>query len=291
MGIPEFSEITVTTNVAQRQDLAEEIRTEIANNQIHLPTLPEVALQVRDAVESDTANAETIAQMVAKDAALSARLLQVANSPLYRGRVEIDSIQQAVTRLGLKMVRSLVVSLAMKQIFQASSDALDREFRAVWDTSLQVAAISRVLAGNVPELENEQALLGGLIHNIGALPILTKLEQKFGFNADPSMIHVLIDELGPEIGAHILQHWNFAESLVNIPTACQDLAYDPGPFPTYADIVLVARLQNLAANGSNDADWSTVPAFAKIGMETEVVIIDMEGPAEEIAEVRGMLDT
>ena len=277
-------------NAAEGQLLADEIRSEIANTQIQLPTLPEVALQVRDAVENDAASAEMIAHMVAKDAALSARLLQVANSPLYRGRVEIDSIQQAVTRLGLKMVRSLVVSLAMKQIFQASSDALDREFRAIWDASLQVAAISRVLAGNVPELENEQALLGGLIHNIGTLPILTKIEQRFGFDANAQMIESLIDELAPEIGAHILKHWNFAESLANIPTACQDLAYDPGPVPTYADIVLVARLQNLAAQGKETPDWSHVPAFAKVGVEPEIIIIDMEGPAGEIAEVRGMLD-
>ncbi len=277
-------------NAVQGADLADEIRGEITNNQIQLPTLPEVALKVRDAVESETADAEIIARMVANDAALSARLLQVANSPLYRGRVEINSIQQAVTRLGLKMVRSLVVSLAMKQIFQASSDALDRQFRSVWDNSLQIAAISRVLADNVPELENEQAMLGGLIHNIGALPILTKVDEKCGIKADAAMIDRLIEELSPEIGAHILQHWNFTESLANIPTACHDLAYDPGPFPTYADIVLVARLKDSAAQRGGDSDWSHVPAFHKIGVEPEVVVIDMEGGAPEIAEVRTMLD-
>jgi HD-like signal output (HDOD) protein len=277
-------------NAAQGADLADEIRAEIDNNRIHLPTLPEVALQVRDAVESDSADAGTVANMVGKDAALSARLLQVANSPLYRGRVEIDSIQQAVTRLGLKMVRSLVVSLAMKQIFQATSDALDREFRGVWDTSLQVAAISRVLAGSVPALENDQALLGGLIHNIGALPILTKIDEKFGFDADREMITSLIEELAPSIGGQILQHWNFAESLANIPTASHDPGYDSGPVPTYADIVLVARLQNLAAKGLREADWSTIPAFGKLGLESKVVIVDMEGPAAEIAEVRTMLE-
>ena len=147
-----------------------------------------------------------------------------------------------------------------------------------------------MLAGNVPELENEQALLGGLVHNIGALPILTKIDEKCGFQANADMIDGLIDELSPAIGAHILRHWNFAESLASIPTACQDLDHDPGPFPTYADIVLVARLQNIAARHDSDTDWSHVPAFAKIGVEPEVIIIDMEGPAEEIAEVRSMLD-
>lgn len=272
-------------------DLADEIRSEIDNNQIQLPTLPEVALKVRDAVESETADAETVAAMVANDAALSARLLQVANSPLYRARTEIDSIQQAVTRLGLKMVRSLVVSLAMKQIFQATSDTLDQQFRRVWDDSLQVAAISRVLAGNVAELENEQALLGGLIHNIGALPILTKIDAQDHFDIDSATVSGLIDELAPAIGARILKHWNFAESLANIPTACRDLSYDPGPFPTYADIVLVARLQHLAARGATEAgaDWSDVPSFGKVGLEPEVIIVDLEGPAEKIAEVVTML--
>lgn len=277
-------------NAAQADDLADEIRNEIESNQIQLPTLPEVALKVRDAVESENADSASIASMVANDAALSARLLQVANSPLYRGRVEIDSIQQVVTRLGLKLVRSLVVSLAMKQIFQATSDALDHQFRQIWDDSLQVAAISRVLASGVPELENEQALLGGLIHNIGALPILTKIDERFGFDADVEMIDTMIAELAPDIGERILKHWNFAESLANIPTACQDLGYDPGPFPTYADIVLVARVQNVAAKTGIEGDWANVPAFAKIGVEPEVVIVNMEGPAEEIAEVRTMLE-
>jgi HD-like signal output (HDOD) protein len=185
-----------------------------------------------------------------------------------------------------------VVSLAMKQIFQATSDALDRQFRSIWDDSLQIAAISRVLAHNVPELEKEQAMLGGLIHNIGALPILTKVDELCGFGANEATIVRLVDDLAPAIGSRILRHWNFAESLANIPTACQDLAYDPGPAPTYADVVLVARLQNQCAKGGTDATggWSSIAAFAKVGMDPEVVIVDMEGPAEEIAEVRSMLE-
>ena len=279
-------------DAAVNADLVEEIRTEIENETLQLPTLPEVALQIRDAVESENTDANTIATMVAMDPALSARLLQVANSPLYRGRAEIDSIQQAVTRLGLKSVRSLVVSLAMKQMFQATSAALDTQFRNVWDDSLQVAAISRVLAGSVAELEKEQAMLGGLVHNIGALPLLTKIDERFGFTAGETVVAHMIDEFAPSIGARILKHWRFSDTLANIPTACHDLKHDPGPTPSYADVVLVARLQNLSAKSSRGAEagWPEIPAFAKIGMEPEVLIVDMEGPAEEIAGVRSMLE-
>ncbi len=276
---------------AEVTDIAEEIRAEIRDERIQLPTLPEVALEVRDAVENDSADAETIARMVAKDPALAARLLQVANSPVYGARQGIDSLQQAITRMGLKTVRSLVVSLAMKQIFQATSDALDDQFRATWDDSLQVAAISRMLADNVPELDKEQAMLGGLIHNIGALPILAKLDEWLGQDADLGLITSLVDELAPEVGTQILRHWHFNPSLAAIPTACVDLSYDPGSAATYADLVLVARLQHLAAKGAAAAvaDWSVVPAFAKVGLEPEVLTLDMEGPAAQIAEVRQML--
>ena len=279
-------------DAAGNAGLVEEIRTEIENKTLQLPTLPEVALQIRDAVESESADANMVATMLTRDPALAARLLQVANSPLYRGRTEIDSVQQAITRLGLQMVRSLVVSLAMRQIFQATSDTLDRQFRKIWDTSLQVAAISRVLAGAIPELENEQAMLGGLVHNIGALPILTKIDEHFGFQAGETVVAHMLREFAPDIGAEILQHWNFSASLASIPKACVDPGYDPGPDPTYADIVLVARLQGLAGEGGNLAlaDWAQVPAFAKSGMEPEVIIVDMEGPAQEIAEVRSMLE-
>ena len=274
-------------DAAVNVDLLEEIRSEIEKKTLQLPTLPEVALQIRDEVERENTDAEKIATMVAKDAALSARLLQVANSPMYRGRTEIDSIQQAITRMGLKMVRSLVVSLAMKQIFQATSDTLDRQFRKVWDDSLQVAAISRVLATAVPALENEQAMLGGLVHNIGALPLLTKIDERFGFEAGETVVAHMINELAPALGTDILKEWNFSDALAVIPTACVDPAYDPGPAPTYADIVLVARLQCLAGEGP---DWSQVPAFAKVGIDPEVEVVDLEGPAEEISEVRSMLD-
>jgi len=280
----------------QDRDLAAEIRHEIETKELQLPTLPEVALKVRDAVENETADARQVAELVTQDSALAARLVQVANSPLYRGRVSIDNVQMAITRMGLKLVKSLVVSLAMKQIFQATSDALDKAFRSVWEDSIEVAAIARVLATNVDGLEPEQAMLAGLIHNIGTLPILTKLDHELGFDADPATVRHYTSELSPEIGCMILEHWHFTESLKRIPCECTDLNRDSAQ-PDYTDLVLVARLQHLVSSGRADEHtgierWAEYPAFSKAGLETtEVVVMDMEGPAEEIAEVRSMLSS
>jgi len=267
----------------------ESLQTAIRENKITLPTLPEVALKVRDAVEQENVTAHQIADMVATDAALSARLLQVANSPLYRGRVPIESIQMAITRLGYKLVRSLVVSLAMKQIFQATSDTLDVRLRCMWEQSVEIAAISRVLSQNLPHLDREQAMLAGLIHNIGSLPILTWAESYPELMEDEAELDKLVAELTPAIGTQILEFWGFPESLIKVAAEAQNLSYDSGPQADYVDVVIVARLQALPADKVGDmANWINVPAFLKVGLDPEVELIEIEGVAEDIESVQGV---
>jgi len=273
-------------------DIGARLREEIAQNQLQLPTLPEIALQVRDAVEDENTTANRVADIVAKDPALSARLLQVANSPLYRGRVEVDNLAMAVNRLGLKLVRSLVVSLAMKQMFQATSDHLDKAFRTVWDECMQVAAISRVLSKGLGTLAPEQAMLAGLVHRIGVLPILARLDELLGSSAQPQQIEQLVDELAPELGSAILAQWHFPDSLLNVPTDCLDLTRDRDQ-PDYADVVMVARLQYLMGIGRlpDDLDFAHISAFSRVDLEPEVIIMDLEGPAEEITEVQALFSS
>lgn len=274
-------------------DFAEELRADIAANRIQLPTLPEVALRVREAVENENTNAAGVAEIVTQDPALTARLLQVANSPLYRARNPIDNVQMAITRMGIRLVKDLVVSLAMKQIFQATSDALDKAFRGLWNDSLEVAAIARVLSYNVDGLEPEQAMLAGLIHNIGALPILTKLENDMGFDTNSRLIESLLHELAPELGSEMLHEWEFAEEVRDVPNECLDLTRSPAR-ADYADLVLVARLQHLVTVGKADErtdmpQWENYSAFERIGLQTEITVMEIEDSNDQIAAVRDML--
>lgn len=278
---------------AYMPDFAAQLREDIAANRIQLPTLPEVALQVREAVENENSTATGVAEIITRDPALTARLLQVANSPSYRGRVAIDNVQMAVTRMGVKLVKQLVITLAMKQMFQATSEALDKAFRDLWSDSLEIAAIARVLSYNIDTLEPEQAMLAGLVHNIGALPILTKLDHDLGYQTDTVMINRLMTEHAPGLGCEMLRNWSFAEPLLNIPRDCLDLTRSVTE-PDYADLVLVARLQHLVSTGRSDRStcltrWEEYPAFNRIGMETEVTVLESEESADQIAEVRNML--
>ena len=268
----------------------EELEKAVATDQLVLPTLPEVALKIREAVESDNSSAQQIAETLTQDASLSARLIQVANSPLYRSRNPIDDLQMAVTRLGIRMVKDLVISLAMKQIFQATSDVLDTHFRNVWNTAVEVAAICRMMATTVPGINPEQALLAGLIHNIGALPILVMAEDDDELFDDSDALGDIINTLQGRVGVLILRHWNFPESMIEVVKEANNFSYDHEGEANFVDLVQTSLLQGGHVDDSiAPDDWDKVPAFAKLGMDTEVNIIEIEENQEMIENTKQTL--
>ena len=277
--------------MSSASEFYQELKNAIAQDKIKLPTLPEVALQVKDAVESETSSADQIASIVANDPALAARLLQVSNSPMYRGHSEIDSVKMAVARMGLDMVKNLVVSLAMQQIFQSTSDTLDKKMRQIWEQSVQMAALAHVLAQYQPSLEKEKALLAGLIYNIGALPIIAMAENIPTLANDERRLDRYITAISPAIGVYILKLWSFPGSLMPVPRYSGTLDYNHNGDADYVDLIIASRLQ--LASGTNtplaEVDWNTVPAFSKLGLETENQSIEIEGAAEEIEEIEHIL--
>lgn len=273
------------------QRFLDELIDDLEHDRLLLPTLPEVALRVRDAVEDDDASVRQIAAVIATDAAISARLVQVANSPLLRASQPIDSVEAAVTRMGQTMVRDLVTSMAMEQMFQATTDATDRRMRALWEHNTQVAAISHALAKQFSRLSPEQAMLAGLVHDIGALPVLSRAEDVPELLADEALLDRVVGALHPRIGGAILTRWNFPRELVAAAAEHEDIERAGGERPDYVDVVVVANLQSHMGSEHPLAqrDWSSVPAFGKLGLDPQVSVVDMEGTAENIAAVRSAL--
>lgn len=273
--------------------LLSQLQEDIENNDLVLPTLPEVALRVRDAVEDDNTSAGQIADIVATDASLSARLLRVANSPLYRARNPIDNLQTAIARMGYSVVRNLITSLVMQQMFQATTEGLDDRLRRLWEHNVQVAAISRVLATRTPGLQKDQAMLGGLIHDIGILPILVRAEDIPELAENDEVLDRLIDKLHPILGAQILTNWDFPESLVAVAAEHEDLQRDHDGPTDYVDVVTVANLQSYIGSSHplTRLDWNSVPAFAKLGIEPDINVVEIEDHKEELEEIEHILIT
>ena len=268
----------------------QELLADLEKNQLVLPTLPEVALRVRDAVDNEDSTIADIAKVIATDAALSARIIQVANSPLMRASKEIEDLGMAVNRLGMKLIRDMVISMVMQQMFQATSDVTDRKLREIWEHSTSVAAICHALASAFTDLSPEQAMLAGLVHDIGALPILTKAEDFPELLENEAELNLIIRKLHPKIGKAILQTWNFPVELVKVAAEHEDLTRNSAKVD-FVDVVTVANLQSYMGSSHPLAkeDWSNIPAFAKLGLSHDVNVVEMEETADDIKEAQRLL--
>lgn len=273
------------------QDFLSHVQAELDAKRLILPTLPDIAIKVRDAVSQGDITAHELAKMIVTDAALSARLIQVANSPLYRGTKEITSIQMAITRLGNTTIRSLVTSLVMQQMFTPTSELLEQYFRKSWEESINVSAISRALCAMTPHLNPDEAMLGGLIHQIGKLPILSLVEDIPEFRDSPSRLEKLLEKAHAPIGKIIMQNWDFPENLKSVAYEYINFQRNSGPKADYVDVVQVAFLQSIAGTDHPACriDWNSVPAFEKLGLLADAEILEIEGVAEEIEITQAML--
>lgn len=264
------------TDLAQR--VQDELIQAIEKDQLVLPTLPEVALRVREAAEDPDVNIAYLVREISNDAALSARLIKVVNSPLLRTRQEITDLGMAVNRMGITYTANLAIGLAMAQMFQATSDVIDGKMREVWARSTEVAGISHVLCRHYTKLKPDQATLAGLVHQIGVLPILSYAEEHDQLLADPTSLDLVIERIHPIIGDRILDAWDFPVPLRHVPTQHLDFSRS-SPSVDYADIVQVAMLQSLnREHPLAQMDWDNIAAFAKLGITQ-----DDDGEAEDLS--------
>jgi len=258
----------------QTQKVLQQLFKAVETDQIKLPTLPEVALKIRQAVEKDNQSATDIANLLTQDSSLSARLLQLANSPLYRARSEIDNLQMAITRLGIRIVKDLVVMLSIKQAFKSNDKANEAQLKEIWQTSVDVAAVCRVLAKTQPGIDAEHAMLAGLIHNIGSLPIIELANRQPSLFSDNQNIIDVTREIQGELGEKILSFWNFPESLINVTRYWDQFTREHDSDADYVDIVQAAILHTKHAQNRFPGDWSTVPAISKLGLDPSVRDLD-----------------
>ncbi len=267
----------------------ESILADLENDRLTLPTLPEVAIKVRETIDDDGASISDIAQIIETDAALSARIIQVANSALYRGFSSADTVQNAVMRMGLRTVKNLAISLVMKQLFQATHPVVDRYLRSAWKQSTDIAALSAMIAKRYTNLEADGALLAGLTHSIGLSPILVRAESDSELLNDNAELVKLLEESAPIVGTEILKKWGFSQALVDVPM--QHLVLDRqgnNGKADYADVVQVALLQTVAGSdhplGSIDLD--NLSSMDRVGMREAIEEIDMSGGVIELEEIK-----
>jgi len=256
----------------------------IEENKLTLPTLPEVAIQVRNAMNDDEIGIAQLTKVLERDTALSARIIRVANSPIFRGQVTIADIQSAVNRLGKNYTCNLATGLAIEQMFTATDPMIDRKLREVWNSSTMVASIAYILAKSYSKIPAEQATLAGLMHLIGVLPIIAFAEAYPTVIKSEQALDKVIEQIHPGLGCHLLDYWGFASEIANVPEQSHS-PYRDIPEADLSDIILVARLQ---ADRDASIDYSKVSAFTRLGLHHEIEELEAEEAQERDDEYHNM---
>ncbi len=236
-----------------------------------IPTLPNVALKLRAAMQQDIGVHEAVS-IVNMDSVISSKLIQIVNSPLYSPASPITTCHDAITRLGLTTTRNLVTSISMQNLFKSSNRALNKKILALWKQSIHISSISQTLATLIHKTNPDEALLAGLIHNIGSLPIIIFADSLDSNDYSAADLNQTIAAVQGILGNLILENWGFPDTLQHIPKESENWYFCSKNENELAlsDIVILAKFHSLM--GSNQLNKlppiHTLPAFQKLGDNT-----------------------
>jgi len=265
---------------------------DIKHNRIVLPTLPEIALKARKLLNDNKSTSLQISQVISADAVMSTRLLRVVNSPMYRTEQQIKDIRIAITRLGNNIVRSLITSLVMEQVYRTNlSPHLNALLKQNWEHSAEVAALSQIIARKFTSHIPEEAMLGGLVHDIGKLPIIEYSERIPELVSNKKVLDKVLTVLHTKIGSYILKTWKFPLHLIAVAAEHEDLQRNPNTRTDYVDVVLIANLLSYIGTDHpyTKLDWSKIPAFNRLNIPPDECIETIKSAKDEIAQIRQLI--
>jgi len=288
----EIKEISLSEN---EDDLFKCLLRAFTQKKLDLPSLPEAALRVRRAINSPDVGTTEIIQIVQTDPVLSARLVKVANSPLYGTWREIKTVRDAVRRLGLETTKNLSFSLSVKQLFSARTSIIKKYIQNIYNESTSIAAIAFVITQTQAEhLDPEQALLSGLIQNLGLIPILKYIDMHPSTMQSVEMLGKSIENLQMPVSTLIFNEWNFDPEFLDIVEHAKNWQRNSGEKVDYCDVVIAARLLYLQDKDELPVDdLDSLPVIQKL----KLMEFDDDGhffmdkADEKIQEVNKLLHT
>ena len=202
-------------NIGVPAAIRSELESRLSAGSLELPLLPGVAMEITSAAAKEDVDTRTIAEMLKRDAALSAHVLRIVNSPVYSPRAQIVSLQQAVARVGAVKIREIALVIACRTgVFKAKGyeQEIDEVFRHSIGTALFAQEIARNTRNNV-----EDAFLCGLLHDVGRpvlLQALITMLREAKVVSDREAVLSLVAELHAAAGSALAKAWTLPETVV-----------------------------------------------------------------------------
>ncbi len=213
-----------------------------------LPTIPIVATKILQLLDDPDVSVEEIADLMLSDQVMTARVMKLLNSPVYKPAQEITSLKRALVYLGLRLrhVRELALTTSVINAFDGTSGAM--ELNAFWEHSFGVGMVSKTIAGKVGYQDLEKAYIAGIIHDLGEVFLSNFMREPFLEVLEHIKTHQvtlgdaeaeLLGTTHCEIGLCMARKWNFPDAY------CDVIANHHNPVEATVDPVLCA-IVNLA---------------------------------------------
>jgi HD-GYP domain-containing protein (c-di-GMP phosphodiesterase class II) len=237
------------------------ILPDIRSGKVVPPAMPRVAWALRRLVQRAQVGLQEVCRIIEREPVISARLVSIANSPVYRGQEEIKNLQAAVPRLGYKEVLSVVVAIAHKNLYDVKQAHFRVLMDKMWVHSVACAFGAKLLAQRLSMPEPETLFLMGLTHDIGKAVLLRAFcERRLEKNLDADALSSAIQDLHLKVGEMLLRRWGLGEEFVRVVALHEHGDYSPDT----AKEVLIVHLANhlVRKMGLSLIEWDGTPPAA-----------------------------
>lgn len=224
------------------REILRTLKDHLAEGRYRVPSMPNLAIEISRSISRLNVSTRDIVKLIQLDPALAAKLMRVANSAAFHFGNKTRSVHQAVTRLGCTHVQNLALGFLLKEAFQTRSAILRKRAKSLWIESCHVAAVSFMLAKHIPGLDPERAMLAGLIHRIGALPVLGFANQHDALKENTALLDYTTHLFSGPLGEKIIEKWELGTDLIDVVKNVDNWGRIGFALPDYVDVVLLAQL-------------------------------------------------
>ena len=231
----------------------QDIAKDLATRDISFPTFSQATMHIRNVLDDPNVNADKIARVVTKEPLLAAKLVKLANTAALNpsGRA-VSDVRTAVIRVGHSNVRSVAAAVAYEQL---RGDKDMRPFRtqaeSAWKHTVQVAALSHVIASKMTRLSADEALFAGLVHDIGYYYLLSRAGRYAELHGQPEALGAILREWHASIGQTVLHSFGLTQAVLDAVGEHESGTYNMPP-EKISDVVALANLVASASNPVND---------------------------------------
>lgn len=243
------------------------IAHDIIAGKASLPNLPDAALRIRRAMQDPDCDLARMEGIIKTDAGLSGYLIQMANSPMYRGWLATKDLKRALSLFGMEMTRNLCLGYSLRAMFRARDPQLKTLLMDHWKRSAHRAAFCAVLAGQVRRISPDRALLAGLLQEIGMPLLYVRLENHPEALSNPEILQDLEETFCATISLTLLASWGIDAELQEVARSRHDWSREHRGRADLADVVMLVNLHELRLENDPTRylpEMQSLPAYEKV---------------------------